>query len=660
MKDSMTPTEIAHFESLLSLFSVVMVINREMRVVFASDTLLRHLPQLSGRPSLSEVFELQRPRGIRDYQSALARLDSLYLMTSVDKQFAVRGQMLHGTEDGRDYLVFCGAPWLNWMATKRPDVTLGIRDFSHQDVQLDQLMYMATERNMVADLERLNAELRQAKEAVEHAQAARNALFAQMSHELRTPLNGVVSALALMDREALQGRSAHLLDLARKSTSNMLQVINYVLDITKLESAQVSSEITEFKLRDLVETVIDIVRARALEKQLDLRLNCSGAFADYCRGDAAGIRQVLLNLLINAIKFTDRGEVRVNVRDAQEPGMTVRIEVIDSGVGIAKERQAHVFTPFASSGGAVQALNDSTGLGLDIAKRSIEAMGGRIGVVSEVGVGSLFWVELPLQAVEEPCAEAARDEARSDPAAEFAGRVLLVDDNETNLALMQMILESVGVTVVTAGTGADAVRRAEAGGLDLVLMDISMPDMDGFEATRQIRRFAAAEALPVLALTAYTGDDVREQAAAAGMNGYLAKPLEMTPLSEALTTYLGGPGTRAAVGEPVHVDIATVQTLQSQIGLENLRVVIDKFVDEAQRRWDALNSAESSADLAREAHTLASTCRSFGLPGAADLLKDIEAHAKAGGQLAGVVDIDHTAGQLQVGITELKAVIAGL
>ena len=263
MTEEMNSVEAAYFKTLLELFSVVMVLDRGLKIVFASDTLHRHVSGLSDLPSLSTVFQLERPRSVDTYQGILERLDSLFLMTSTDGSFAIRGQFIHGTESERDYLVFCGAPWLHWINTNQRQVKLGLRDFSHQDVQLDQLLYMATESNMVADLERLNTELTQAKEEVERAQAARNAFFAQMSHELRTPLNGVVSALALMRDQSLDGRAEELLALAQKSSGNMLEVINYVLDIAKLESQELDTSEVDFDLPELVESVVDIVRPRA-------------------------------------------------------------------------------------------------------------------------------------------------------------------------------------------------------------------------------------------------------------------------------------------------------------------------------------------------------------------------------------------------------------
>ena len=215
---------------------------------------------------------------------------------SLHNVFAVRGQFIRGTENNRDYLVFCGAPWLHWINTNLPDVKLGLGDFSAQDVQLDQLLYMATKNNMVADLERLNSELLKAKVEVDKAQTARNAFFAQMSHEMRTPLNGVVSAPTLMQEEGLQGRAADMLALAQKSSRNMLQVINYVLDISKLEAMDVEGDQVEFDLQELVDSVVEITRPRALEKQLDLRVSNNAVMASVYLGNATALRQVLLNL----------------------------------------------------------------------------------------------------------------------------------------------------------------------------------------------------------------------------------------------------------------------------------------------------------------------------------------------------------------------------
>jgi two-component system, sensor histidine kinase len=662
----MNSVESAYFKSLLDLFSVVFVIDRNLNAVFSSETLLRYMPELKSEPVISDVFELTRPRSLETYDDIVGRVGSLFLMTALNGHFAIRGQFIRGTENERDYLVFCGAPWLQWINSNLSDVKLGISDFSAQDVQLDQLVYMATERSMVADLERLNSELLKAKVEVDRAQAARNAFFAQMSHEMRTPLNGVVSALTLMQEEGLQGRAADMLALAHTSSRNMLQVINYVLDISKLEAMDVEGDQVEFDLQELVDSVVEITRPRALEKQLDLRVINNAVMTPVYLGNATAIRQVLLNLVVNAVKFTDAGSVSIDIDSGRSDGMSVRIEVADTGIGIPPEQHSVVFEPFSTvdrTGNAV--LGDSTGLGLDIAKRSVEAIGGNIGLVSSPGAGSRFWIELPLEPVEKDSIDnpgASEQVARVD----FEGRVLLVDDNETNLTLMRMIIESMGADVRTVSSGEEAVEAARGDDIRLILMDISMPGIDGFEATRRIRAFKSSEELPVVALTAFTGSKEQAKSLDVGMDGYMTKPVEPGALAQVFSKYLRpsesreSPEVNANKAEDSVVDMGVVQQLKSQIGIANLVSVIDKFSSESERRWLSLEKASSHGDIAREAHTLASTCRSFGLPQVADELSEIEKSAKTKAVVLPISDASGLSERLAAQVAELRTVVAAL
>jgi signal transduction histidine kinase/CheY-like chemotaxis protein/HPt (histidine-containing phosphotransfer) domain-containing protein len=668
----MNPDLRSHFEAeaaqLRTLFTSVMLLDRDLCVRYASETLTTYMPALAGEPRLNDAFTLVRPRSLDNYQNALSHGRGLLLLTAANGDFAVRGQLLPASYAGQDCLVFCGAPWLSWMVANRPEVKLRLQDFSPQDVQLDQLFYMSTEARMVADLEQLNSELKQAKDEADAAQASKNAFFARMSHEMRTPLNGVVSALSLMRDEEPGGRPGELLELASKSSSNLMQVINYVLDVSKLESDETPPEEVEFDLPELVGSVNDVVRARALEKGLELSSHCAAALPRWCRGDAARLRQSLLNLVINAIKFTESGSVTIDVEPLGDDAGNVRFEVQDTGRGIRKAEHATIFEPFTS---LPDSTDEGTGLGLDIARRNVQSMGGKIGVSSAPDVGSTFWIELPLQPVaEKPTgaepAPAPDTEAGSEPL-RFQGNVLLVDDNETNLMLGTMILERMGMSVSQAISGEVAVQMALAGDYDLVLMDISMPGIDGYEATRRIREWRDAEALPIVALTAYASSAEQAESVASGMNGYLTKPIDRERLAETLANWLkrvtvaalGPAGVEGADTEPALVDVGVVHDLQKQIGLDNLGRVIGKFTEEAGRRWQALEGATDKSDLAREAHTLASTCRSFGLPAVADRLKLIEAHAKSAA-LESPPDLQTTGSELSVGLLQLNAVIAGL
>jgi signal transduction histidine kinase/FixJ family two-component response regulator len=658
----LSPDQEALFASLLKLFSVVMVIDPEFRIIYASDTLKKHMPALEEEMGLLDAFELSRPGSVNSYQAAQSHLGSLFLMIARDNSFAVRGQIVQQFTGDQGHLVFCGAPWLFWMASKRIDVKLGLKDFASQDAQLDQMFYISTEKRMVADLEALNSELKLAKEEVEAVQEARNAFFTRMSHEMRTPLNGVVSALALMRDLHLAGKAADLLNLASKASENLMQVINYVLDVSKLETSHDQAEEIEFDLPELIGSVSDVVRARAIEKGLALENRIDGRLSAVYKGDAPRLRQSLLNLLMNAIKFTRQGGISIAAEPAREEGQSIRIEVTDTGTGIDKTLQAHVFEPFVTLESGAQ---KGTGLGLDIARRNVESMGGRIGVSSALGVGSTFWVELPLEASQVEPAPVKPIESRSADAATFDGRVLLVDDNETNLMLGAMILEGLGAKVLQASSGEQAVEMAGREDFDLVLMDISMPGIDGYEATRQIRAFKSASELPVVALTAFASSVERERSEAAGMNAYLTKPIERDQLVSALASYLGagvadGPEISAAVQPRSQVNRAVLDDLVGQIGSDNLGVVIGKFLSEAARRWNALASASNDSDLAREAHTLASTCRSFGLPDVADKLNCIESHAKADGIGGEPPCVNEVGSQLQAGLRELEQVVARL
>ncbi len=257
------------WEQIHGLFGAILVVDRDLRIAYASDQVKRHMPSLESSPGLLDTFNVQRPSKLTSFDDAVQHVGSLFLLIAHDESYALRGQVIRYENQGEEVIIFCGAPWLFWLTTHRPDLRLGLDDFSPQDVQLDQLFYMSTEKNMIEDLESLNAELQLAKEQLEDAQEAKNAFFAQMSHEMRTPLNGVVSALALLREQQMTEDASEILDLARSSSKNLLRVINYVLDVAKIEAAE-DMEARPFALQDLVMSSADIVSARAREKSIAL------------------------------------------------------------------------------------------------------------------------------------------------------------------------------------------------------------------------------------------------------------------------------------------------------------------------------------------------------------------------------------------------------
>lgn len=652
------------WEKINRLFSVIMVLDRELKIVRSSETLLRFLPRVADSPILPEIFDIKRPAAVSTFDEMRNATDALFLMTSHDKSFAVRGQISDlGNEEGK-FLFFLGSPWLSWLHANNDGHELSLNDFAPQDAQMDQLFYISTEKRMVEDLELLNEQLKATTEELKAAQESKNAFFAQMSHELRTPLNGVMSALDLLRDKGLRGQAETLLNLAGESSRNLMQVINYVLDVSKLEFSQPAAEKIAFDLPGLVASVVSIVRASAIEKGLDLSSHVDDQLSRSYKGDSSLIRQCLINLLTNAIKFTDDGEVTVRVKPALKDGMTLRIEVSDTGIGIAPQNQAMVFEPFQTVGDEASANRvPGTGLGLDIVRRNVRFMGGVVGVDSTHGQGSTFWLELPCRAV---VSDGKAMPDRSTGAREnqrLKGRVLLVDDIRTNLILGEMILQSMGLDVVCAASGDEAITIARDENPDLVLMDISMPGMDGFEATRRIRAFSDASTLPIVALTAHASSIEREMSETCGMNGYVTKPIVREELVRTLAAWLpqgvDAPpsGVDLYTGESAvsSVDRAVLDELAGQIGNANLNRVVSNFLEEVDGRWAALEGASTSADIAREAHALASSCRSLGLPSVGEKIACIEQHAKLGETAGDPPCITSTGKELLQAASALKA-----
>lgn len=648
----MTQSQSISWDDLHQLFSVVMCIDESMSIIYASKTLSKCIPEANTKPLLSELFNVVRPSSLTTFSEGSSSVGSLCLLTAKNNKFAVRGQLLNILYKGKNVLCFCGAPWLFWINSNCPDIGLGMGDFSSQDVQLDQLFFMSTEKQMVDDLERVNRDLLAAKNKLEEAQDAQKQFFAHMSHEIRTPLNGVVSALSLLDKCPTECQQSQFVRLAQSASQNLMQVINYVLDVSKLELF--SEEDTVFNCVELAHSTAKIVKASAEEKSLSLILDLASNLPRACYGDPTRLRQTLLNLLINAIKFTDSGSVTLRACCASENSeqCVVRFEVTDTGIGIADSDQQRVFEPFWSASRNTQAqAKQGTGLGLDIVRRNVEQMGGEICFSSTPGVGSTFWFELHLKcgtaSDEGRCLEELNTDHKKE--IQLAGKVLLVDDSETNLFLGSKILESLGLEVTPVDGGAKAVSAATQSDFDLVLMDIAMPGMNGLEATRQIRTFVDRDALPIVALTAHIDGDEKQACFEIGMNKYLTKPIAKEALAKELAPWLAITNTRSpeqcdeVVGEGNEatrgdlVDVSVLSDLVRQIGRDNLPVVINKVQAESNQRWSELEDAVARGDataMMRQVHSLASIFRSVGLIPAGDALWAIEHCLRSGDEPA--------------------------
>jgi len=416
------------------------------------------------------------------------------------------------------------------------------------------IRFMSQARNETEDInealsaeiiqrKRVEKELQKAKEVAEAASKTKSEFLANMSHEIRTPMNGVLGTLQLLQESDLSDGQKEYVGIAYNSGEALLSLLNDILDFSKIEAGKLKLEYIPFNLKELTNDLTVLLKQKADEREVKLETDFDSEVPTAILGDSVRIRQILANLMTNAIKFTDKGTVTIKIITLEntEKMVRLRLEVNDTGIGIAEENQRKLFNSFTQADGSTTRKYGGTGLGLAIVRQLVTMMRGRLGVESEEGKGSSFWTEISFEVPHNIEMERASEKKSAD-VEKLEGNVLLVEDNPVNQIVARKMLEKAGLNYEVVNNGEEALNRLKLShDFNLILMDCQMPIMDGYEATQALRDLEeknAIDRLPVIAMTANAMEGDKDKCLAAGMDDYISKPVNQQNLKKKLAKWL--------------------------------------------------------------------------------------------------------------------------
>jgi signal transduction histidine kinase/DNA-binding response OmpR family regulator len=619
-----------------------MCLSESGEILFCSKRLIKHLGKDALGQSLFRLFTVEGPGRayIKNRNITADAVGKLLLLSSHDLGFALRGQIIEGMYDAKSVYIMSAAPWLNWLYDNLTSVFVDVKDFPASDSQLEYQMNLCANREMLTDLKNFSKSLQKAKKEAELAGQAKTRFVRHISHEIRTPLNGVITSLKLIQDETEERRRARLFEIANSSANALMDLINEVLDFSRIEDGVFASNQETYSLRNMVRDLEAGLTAKAAEKDMYLQFDIDRALPPLITGDKRSLQRILYNIVGNAIKYSESD--LVNTRFGfltYGEDFFLSVEVEDYGIGIAEEEIAHVFEPFWTSDNK-KSNEYSTGLGLSIVKEIVEKLGGDIAVESMAGQGTRFKFTMPMAQPTNTAQMEINKSSAPPPEARFLGTVLLVDDNAINLELTQILLRKTGLAISTARDGKEAVDTEQTDDFDLILMDIEMPIMNGTDATVKIREAGRNRDVPIVALTANVSENDIAHYLSRGMNDSLTKPVAFEGLIEMLARYLtytvedtdvvNAPQDLQTKEDPM-LDSETFDNLVNDIGAENVERIIGMYIEETERQLEELYIFMEQGVLEKAgkvAHRTASSTLSFGLNRLGNRLREIEKAAK--------------------------------
>lgn len=503
---------------------------------------------------------------------------------------------------------------------------------------------------------RIELQLREAMRLADRANQEKSEFLASMSHEIRTPLTSILGYAELLLDEGLTEQQREFVEHLQISSAGLLALVNDIFDFSKIEAGEVTLEREPLSLGAVIADVMSIVSMDAHNSGIRLAHELDPALPKRVTGDAFRLRKVLLNLLSNAVKFTEKGSVTLRVRcdDSSPAGELIRFEVHDTGIGIPRDQQQHLFRQFSQLDSSMQRRYGGTGLGLVISRRLVELMGGEIGVESEEGKGSTFWYVVPL-----PRIEGNGTERVGEPEAQTAaaGRILLVEDSPQNQDLVNRVLTRAGHQVDIAGDGEEALAALDTASYDLILMDLQMPRMDGLTATRRIREGGGpARDVPIIAMSANVLPQHLREFREAGANDHIAKPFRIALLIEKVGNWLA-PVTRGEERDPSGAadlstyDPATLEEARSLMGEQWIRANLTRLEANIGTLLASDVGSGTSLDVAgleRRAHQIVADAGQLGFPELSRRTSELEQACRHEREIVRTLEQAHQAGRFAV------------